>query len=169
MILGIESSCDKCSAAIVKDEPGQAIQVLSLATFSQIRIHQPYGGVVPEIASRNHLETVNQMIDQALESAGVRPEQLEAVAVTNRPGLVGALLVGVSAAKALAYALDKPLIPVHHLEGHAASVFLEDGGARKLDPIELPLLLAIVSGGHTNLYCVQSPPEQWSPDFLKQS
>lgn len=140
--------------------------VLSVATFSQIRIHQPYGGVVPEIASRNHLETINPMIDQAMRESGVKFTDLDAIAVTNRPGLVGALLVGVSAAKALAYALGKPLIPVHHLEGHAASLFLDREDEA---PIPLPCLLAVVSGGHTNLYVVKSAPELWPLDFLKRS
>lgn len=164
LILGVESSCDECSASVVRYEPNSAIRVLGLSTFSQVGIHRPYGGVVPEIASRNHLETVNAMIDQALLEAGVKPAELDAIAVTNRPGLVGALLVGVSAAKAMAYALNKPLIPVHHLEGHAASVFLD--ADRRL---ELPLLLAVVSGGHTNLYLVKTQPELWPPDFLKRA
>lgn len=169
MILGIETSCDECSAAVVRYEPKSSVQVLSVATFSQIQIHQPYGGVVPEIASRNHLETINQMIDRALQQAQVKQGDLEAIAVTNRPGLVGALLVGVSAAKALSYALKKPLVPVHHLEGHAASVYLDEGAIKTRDEIPLPMLLAIVSGGHTNLYCVQDPPELWPPDFLKKA
>ncbi len=169
MILGIETSCDECSASVVKHEANSTVQVMSLATFSQIQIHQPYGGVVPEIASRNHLETINQMIDQALEDAHVHPHELEAIAVTNRPGLVGALLVGVSAAKALSYALDKPLIPVHHLEGHAASVYLEESPLKVREEIFLPMILAIISGGHTNLYCVTHLPEFWPKDFLKKS
>lgn len=168
MILGIESSCDECSAAVVRYEPGKAVQVLSVATYSQIQIHRPYGGVVPEIASRNHLETVNPMIDQALKDAGVQASDLTAIAVTNRPGLVGALLVGVSAAKAMAYALNKPLIPVHHLEGHAASVYLSEKWEDRAE-IPLPLLLAVVSGGHTNLYRVEKSPEEWPLDFLKSS
>jgi N6-L-threonylcarbamoyladenine synthase len=139
---------------------------LSVATFSQIQIHRPYGGVVPEIASRNHLETVNLMIDQALREAQLQSHQIDAIAVTNRPGLVGALLVGVSAAKSMAYAFNKPLIPVHHLEGHAASVFLDRPAEAALP---LPLLLAVVSGGHTNLYVVHTPPDQWPKDFLKNS
>lgn len=178
LFLGIESSCDECSASVIRHDPGQAIQVLSLSTFSQVKIHQPYGGVVPEIASRNHLETVNWVMDEALNTARVRPEDLEAITVTNRPGLVGALLVGVSAAKALAYAFNKPLVPVHHLEGHAASVYLEEmpsaagEGATVSGPrpaIPLPMLLAIVSGGHTNLYLVQDPPERWPLHFLKSA
>src|SRR4051794_38320786 len=115
-VLGIETSCDECSAAVVHYEPGRSIAVKSVSTFSQIAIHQPYGGVVPEIASRNHLETINPMIERALHDAKTDARDLDAIAVTNRPGLVGALLVGVSAAKALAYALGKPLVPVHHLE-----------------------------------------------------
>jgi N6-L-threonylcarbamoyladenine synthase len=166
LFLGIESSCDECSASVVRFLPGKPIEVLSLATFSQIQIHEPYGGVVPEIASRNHLETVNEMIDRALTTAQILPQELQAIAVTNRPGLVGALLVGVSAAKALAYALQKPLIPVHHLEGHAASIYLD---VRAPESVTYPMLLAIVSGGHTNLYRVENPPEAWPTDFLKMA
>ena len=169
MILGIETSCDECSASVVRYSGGDALQVLSLATFSQVKIHEPYGGVVPEIASRNHLETVNLMIDRALEDARIEAKDLEAIAVTNRPGLVGALLVGVSAAKAMAYAWGKPLVPVHHLEGHASSIFLEDREGCPRPEIPLPLLLAVVSGGHTNLYCMREKPEEWPSDFLKQS
>ncbi|MFZ9595422.1 MAG: tRNA (adenosine(37)-N6)-threonylcarbamoyltransferase complex transferase subunit TsaD [Bdellovibrionia bacterium] len=168
MILGIETSCDECSAAVVQFEPHRAVHVRSVATFSQIAIHQPYGGVVPEIASRNHLESIQPMIDQALKDAQVRAEDLTAIAVTHRPGLVGALLVGVSAAKAMAYALDKPLIPVHHLEGHACSLFLADQPGPP-PALTYPLLLAMVSGGHTNLYRIEGPPEQWPADFLNQS
>jgi N6-L-threonylcarbamoyladenine synthase len=173
LILGIETSCDECSASVVRYRPNSPIEVLSVATFSQIKIHQPYGGVVPEIASRNHLETINRMIDEAFSEAEIAPSEIDAIAVTNRPGLVGALLVGVSAAKALAYALNKPLIPVHHLEGHAASVYLTEAspenpvGTRADFP--LPMLLAIVSGGHTNLYVAKTQPELWPPDFLKRS
>jgi N6-L-threonylcarbamoyladenine synthase len=169
MILGIETSCDECSAAVVRYQPGAAVQVLSLATFSQIQIHGPYGGVVPEIASRNHLETVNTMIDQALREAQIEPSELTAIAVTNRPGLVGALLVGVSAAKALGYALNKPLIPVHHLEGHAASLYLGTDWINPRPEVELPTLLAIVSGGHTNLYVLRESPEHWPVDLLSKS
>ncbi|OFZ19891.1 MAG: tRNA (adenosine(37)-N6)-threonylcarbamoyltransferase complex transferase subunit TsaD [Bdellovibrionales bacterium GWB1_55_8] len=167
-VLGIETSCDECSAAVVHVESGKAVEVRSVATYSQIALHRPYGGVVPEIASRNHLETVNQMIDQALNDAKISPKNLDAIAVTNRPGLAGALLVGVSAAKALAYATGKPLVAVHHLEGHAISPFL---GGRNAPDVQLPLphLLAIVSGGHTNLYVMKVLPELWPPDFLRRS
>jgi N6-L-threonylcarbamoyladenine synthase len=173
LILGIETSCDECSASVVRHHPdpnGPArIEVKSLATFSQIALHRPYGGVVPEIASRNHLETVNEMIDRALKESGVAAADLDAIAVTNRPGLVGALLVGVSAAKAMAYALSKPLVPVHHLEGHAASVFLEETAQGPRRELPMPMLLAIVSGGHTNLYLAKTAPELWPPDFLKRA
>jgi N6-L-threonylcarbamoyladenine synthase len=149
-VLGIETSCDECSAAVVQHDadpngPGVA-QVLGISTFSQVKIHQPYGGVVPEIASRNHLETINPMIEAALSQAGLAYADLAAVAVTNRPGLVGALLVGVSAAKAMAYAVGKPLLAVHHLEGHISSLFLD----QPRRTIELPLLVAVVSGGNSS-------------------
>lgn len=177
-ILAIESSCDECSAALVDYAPTGPLPVQSVATFSQIELHAPYGGVVPEIASRNHLETVLAMVEQAFVQAGLTNnshppgewpsewrDAIDAIAVTNRPGLVGALHVGVSAAKALAYAWKKPLVPVHHLEGHIASLYLGDQ-ARGLP---LPLLVAIVSGGHTNLYVVRSEPELWPIDMLKRS
>jgi N6-L-threonylcarbamoyladenine synthase len=170
LILGIETSCDECSASVVRYSP-ESIEVLSCETFSQILIHRPYGGVVPEIASRNHLETVNPMIQAALESAKVLPKELDAIAVTNRPGLVGALLVGVSAGKSMAYALDKPLVPVHHLEGHATSIFLNTKGKPPVlrNQTPYPMLIAIVSGGHTNLHLVPAAPELWPLDFLKRS
>jgi N6-L-threonylcarbamoyladenine synthase len=164
-ILGIESSCDECSAAVVRHDRGR-LDVLSVSTFSQTDIHEPYGGVVPEIASRNHLETINPMITRALAESGLPPAGLDAIAVTNRPGLVGALLVGVSAAKALAYALDRPLVPVHHLEGHVTSLFLDRDPAQA---VELPLLVALVSGGHTNLYVMRALPELWPLDFLNRA
>jgi N6-L-threonylcarbamoyladenine synthase len=163
-VLGIETSCDECSASVVEYAAGRA-RVLSLSTHSQVAIHRPYGGVVPEIASRNHLETVNAMIDRALTDAKLKAAALDGIAVTNRPGLVGALLVGVSAGKALAYALSKPLAAVHHLEGHAASVFLDSESGE----LPLPMLIAVVSGGHTNLYLAAEPPERWPTDFLKRS
>jgi N6-L-threonylcarbamoyladenine synthase len=169
LILGIETSCDECSVSVVRDDPAYAPEVLGLSTFSQVGLHGPYGGVVPEIASRNHLETIQGRVSCALEEARVAPSELEAIAVTNRPGLVGSLLVGVSTAKALAYAWEKPLIPVHHLEGHAASLYLRDLGRQKPVSVTFPLLLAIVSGGHTNLYCVKEPAERWAWDFLQTS
>ncbi len=162
-LLGIESSCDECSASVVSYK-NDKIKVESVSTFSQIEIHQPYGGVVPEIASRNHLETINPMIEKAVKEAGTTLDELDAIAVTNRPGLVGALLVGVSAAKALAYALKKPLIPIHHLEGHALSIYLD-----REEEIPYPLLLAIISGGHTNLYYLKRPPKEWAQNTLAAS
>lgn len=170
LILGIETSCDECSASVVRYSP-ESIEVLSCETFSQIAIHRPYGGVVPEIASRNHLETVNPMIERAFAESGARPADLDAIAVTNRPGLVGALLVGVSAGKSMAYALDKPLVPVHHLEGHATSIFLHTRGREPIErnALPYPMLVAIVSGGHTNLHLVPAAPELWPLDFLKRS
>ena len=169
VILGIETSCDECSAAVLRHSttpPLSKLEVLSVATHSQINIHKAYGGVVPEIASRNHLETINNIIDEAIKTSGIQIANIDAIAVTNRPGLVGALLVGVSAAKALAYALGKPLIPVHHLEGHATSIFLDREDS---DPISFPLLLAVVSGGHTNLYVAKAGPELWPPNFLAKA
>lgn len=140
LILGIETSCDETSAAVVKD--GRII--LSNVISSQISTHQPYGGVVPEIASRKHLENIIPVINQALEQADVTLEQITGIAVTYGPGLVGALLVGISAAKALAYSLKKPLIGVNHLDGHIYANFLEHD-------IEMPLVCLVVSGGHTSL------------------
>lgn len=166
LVLGIETSCDECSASVVEYSPTQ-IRALSLSTYSQIQLHEPYGGVIPEIASRNHLETVNHMIDKALKDAKIKAHSLDAIAVTNRPGLVGALLVGVSAGKSLAYALKKPLVPVHHLEGHVASVFLSDHIQR--NEVPYPMLVAVISGGHTNLHVMKAAPELWPLDFLKQS
>ncbi len=170
LYLGIETSCDECSAAVIGYTPHEPIRVLSLSTFSQVRLHEPYGGVVPEVASRNHLETVNHMIDRALNEAQLSNQaarkNLQAICATNRPGLVGALLVGVSAAKALAYAWEKPLVGVHHLEGHALSPWLEQ---KEPLAIEYPAIIAVVSGGHTNLYLAKTPPELWAPNFLNKS
>lgn len=140
-ILGIESSCDETAAAVVKN----GREVLSNIISSQIVIHRKFGGVVPEIASRKHIENVLPVIDEALTQAGVTLEDIDAVAVTYGPGLVGALLVGLSAAKALAWASGKPLIGVNHLEGHVFANFLTD---KELEP---PFLALVVSGGHTAL------------------
>jgi N6-L-threonylcarbamoyladenine synthase len=140
-ILGIETSCDETAAAIVQD----GSMVLSDIISSQIAIHQPYGGVVPEIASRHHVENIGQVVNRAFAEAGLPYQDIQAVAVTNRPGLIGALLVGLSFAKGFAYALDKPLIAVNHLEGHIYANFLEHPG------IEFPLICLVVSGGHTSL------------------
>lgn len=172
IVLGIETSCDECSASVVSlDSQTLNAQVLSVSTFSQTDLHRPYGGVVPEVASRNHLETLQTQIENALTKSAKTWTQIDAIAVTNRPGLVGALLVGVTAAKALAYAFKKPLVAVHHLEGHAASIFLSrlnqsDDSATL--PFVYPQLIAVVSGGHTNLYVAPHPPTQWPMDFLKR-
>lgn len=140
-ILGIETSCDETSASILVD----GVDIRSNIISSQIEIHKKFGGVVPEVASRKHLENVNPVIIEALDTAGVTLGELNAVAVTYGPGLVGALLVGVAAAKALAYALDIPLIGVNHLEGHIAANFLAN------PDLEYPLLCLVVSGGHSDL------------------
>lgn len=140
-ILGIESSCDETAAAVVKN----GREVLSNIISSQIVIHRKFGGVVPEIASRKHIENIMPVIDEALKQAGKTLEEIDAVAVTYGPGLVGALLVGLSAAKSLAWASGKPLIGVNHLEGHVFANFLND---QDLKP---PFMALVVSGGHTAL------------------
>lgn len=140
-ILGIESSCDETAAAVVKN----GREVLSNIIASQVVIHRKFGGVVPEIASRKHIENILPVIDEALRQADMSMAEIDAVAVTYGPGLVGALLVGLSAAKALAWANDKPLIGVNHLEGHVFANFLND---KDLEP---PFMALVVSGGHTAL------------------
>lgn len=145
LILGIESSCDETAASVVKN----GREVLSNVISSQIDIHTLYGGVVPEIASRKHVERVNYVIEQALEEAGVKLQDITAISVTYGPGLVGALLVGVGAAKAIAYAAGKPLIAVHHIEGHIAANYIEHADLKP------PFLCLVVSGGHTHLVQVQ--------------
>src|SRR5499425_2786783 len=146
-ILGIESSCDETAAAVVRS--GE--ELLSNVVSSQIATHQPYGGVVPELASREHLRAIVPVVRQALEEAGQSYQSIDAIAVTQGPGLAGALLVGISFAKALSFALAKPLITVNHLEGHIHAVLLEERqkGNRELD---FPVLALVVSGGHTHLY-----------------
>lgn len=147
-ILGIETSCDETATAIVSD----GRRVLSNCVFSQIAQHQPYGGVVPEIASRSHVEVLPDLLNVAVEEAGLDWDRLDAVAVTCGPGLASSLLVGVSAAKALALRLRKPLYGVHHVEAHLYSLFLPDpeGNAPTEEP-ERPMLVLMVSGGHTAL------------------
>ena len=140
-ILAIESSCDETSAAVVRN----GREVLSNVISSQIATHKLYGGVVPEIASRQHIEAIDWVIDAALDEAGVDKKDIDAVAVTYGPGLVGALLVGLSEAKALAFALDKPLIPVHHIEGHIAANYIQN---KEWKP---PFVCEVISGGHTHL------------------
>lgn len=139
--MAIETSCDETSVAVVRD----GVEVLSSIVSSQIDVHRKFGGVVPEVASRKHLELINGVIREALDTAGIDFPSLDAVATTQGPGLVGALLVGVSAAKAMAYALDIPLIAVNHLEGHIYANFLAD------PLLQFPLVCLVVSGGHTDL------------------
>lgn len=145
-ILAIESSCDETAAAVVED----GRRVLSNAVYTQIDIHKVYGGVVPEIASRKHTEKITAVVDQALADAGISAGDLDAVAVTYAPGLIGALLTGVSYAKAYAYSLGVPLIPVHHLRGHVAANFLT------YPELKPPFLSLIVSGGHSHIVRVDS-------------
>ena len=145
LILAIESSCDETAASVVKN--GRTI--LSNVISSQIALHTLYGGVVPEIASRKHIEKINQVIEQALSDAGVTLDDLDAIGVTYGPGLVGALLVGVAEAKAIAYAKKLPLVGVHHIEGHVSANYIEH------PDLEPPFLCLIVSGGHTHLVIVK--------------
>ena len=144
-ILAIESSCDETAAAVVKN----GREILSNVISSQIALHTLYGGVVPEIASRKHIEKINQVVEAALLEAGMCLEDMDAIGVTYGPGLVGALLVGVAEAKAIAYATGKPLVGVHHIEGHVSANFIEH------PDLEPPFLCLIVSGGHTHLVIVK--------------
>jgi N6-L-threonylcarbamoyladenine synthase len=156
-ILGIESSCDETAAAVVRS--GE--QVISNVVASQVATHQAYGGVVPELASREHLRAIVPVVRQALAEANQTLSSVDAIAVTQGPGLAGALLVGISYAKALAFALDKPLIAVNHLEGHIHAVLLEERqkGNREL---QFPVLALVVSGGHTHLYLAAQKSEGWT-------
>ena len=145
IILAIESSCDETAAAVVRN----GREVLSNIISSQIDLHTLYGGVVPEIASRKHTERINQVIAEALQAAGMTLQEMDAIAVTYGPGLVGALLVGVSAAKAISFASDIPLIGVHHIEGHISANYIEN---KDLEP---PYVCLVVSGGHSHLVLVK--------------
>ena len=145
LILAIESSCDETAASVVRN----GREVLSNVISSQIELHKLYGGVVPEIASRKHIEKINQVIEEALDVAGVTLDDLDAIGVTYGPGLVGALLVGVAEAKAIAYAKKLPLVGVHHIEGHISANYIEN---LELEP---PFVCLVVSGGHTHLVCVK--------------
>ena len=156
-ILGIETSCDETGAAVVRS--GQ--RILSNVVASQIATHQPYGGVVPELASREHLRAIVPVVRQALAEAGQTYASVDAIAVTQGPGLAGALLVGISFAKALAFALEKPLIAVNHLEGHIHAVLLEQRQSGDAD-LHFPVLALVVSGGHTHLYLAQVHENIWS-------
>jgi len=148
-ILGIETSCDETACAVVTDGK----DVLSSVVSSQIELHARFGGVVPEIASRAHIEAVNTVIDKALSESGIDRGDIAAVAVTNEPGLIGSLLVGLMAAKTIAWIWDVPLIAVNHIYAHAYAAALD------ADPIEYPAVALICSGGHTALYCCESPTE----------
>ena len=156
-ILGIESSCDETAAAVVRS--GE--QVVSNVVASQIATHQPYGGVVPELASREHLRAIVPVVRKALTDAQHTYSSVDAIAVTQGPGLAGALLVGISYAKALAFALDKPLIAVNHLEGHIHAVLLEERQKGNHE-LQFPVLALVVSGGHTNLYLAEQKNESWT-------
>ena len=162
-ILGIESSCDETAAAVVLD----GRKILSSVVASQIDIHRKYGGVVPELASREHLRQIVPVVREAMAGAGLKFEELDAIGVTQGPGLVGSLLVGITYGKTLAAALGKPLVPVNHLEGHVHAVFLEAFQAGE-EP-KLPAVCLIVSGGHTVLYEVKTmgDPEQAAFHYRK--
>jgi N6-L-threonylcarbamoyladenine synthase len=147
LVLGIESSCDETAAALVVD--GQT--VLSNVVASQVKTHRGYGGVVPELASREHLRNIGYVVHRAFRDAGWREQDIDGIAVTQGPGLIGSLLVGLSFAKAMAFSLKKPLVPVNHIEGHIYSAFIEHPG------IAYPLLALVVSGGHTSLISSPEP------------
>ncbi|HZQ22138.1 MAG TPA: tRNA (adenosine(37)-N6)-threonylcarbamoyltransferase complex transferase subunit TsaD [Terriglobales bacterium] len=156
-ILGIESSCDETAAAVVRS--GE--QIISNVVFSQIATHQRYGGVVPELASREHLRAIVPVVRNALAEAHATYDSIDALAVTQGPGLAGALLVGISYAKALAFALEKPLIAVNHLEGHIHAVLLEERQKGNHDLV-FPVLALVVSGGHTHLYLAEQHNQAWT-------
>jgi N6-L-threonylcarbamoyladenine synthase len=146
IVLGIETSCDETAAAIVED----GVRILSNVIHSQVKTHTPYGGVVPELASREHLMKIRPIVDQALRDAGKTLDDIDGIAVTAGPGLIGPLLVGLTYAKSLAFAKNKPLAAVNHIEGHIYSVSFEH------PQLEFPALALVVSGGHTNLFWVES-------------
>lgn len=152
-VLGIETSCDETAAAIVADtgDPSRPWAIASNVIASQIPIHREWGGVVPELASRQHIRDICGVVERALEDARLAWEDVDAIAVTQGPGLVGSLLVGVSFAKAAGAARNVPVVPVHHLAGHIESLFLQNG------PLPLPAAVLVVSGGHTSLYFVPEP------------
>ncbi len=146
-ILGIETSCDETSAAVVRD----GARVLSNVVSSQIALHQAHGGVVPELAARGHIKAIIPVVELALAEAGVARDEIDAIAVTQGPGLAGSLLVGVNVAKTLAYVLDRPLVPINHLEAHIYANWLSLPGQEPVSPPEFPLVCLLVSGGHTEL------------------
>src|SRR3954453_90571 len=159
LILGIESSCDETAAAVVRS--GE--ELLSSAVASQFTAHQPYGGVVPELAAREHLRAIAPIVRKALADAQITLNDVDAIAVTQGPGLAGALLVGITYAKALAFTADKPIIAVNHLEGHIHAVLMEER-ARGNKELQFPLLALVVSGGHTHLYLAERKGEGWKYD-----
>jgi N6-L-threonylcarbamoyladenine synthase len=152
LVLGIETSCDETAAAVVEDD-GHRWSIRSNIVASQAAIHREWGGVVPELASRQHIRDICGVVERALADGGAAWDDIDALAVTQGPGLVGSLLVGVSFAKAAAWSLDKPLVAVNHLAGHIESIWLEHGA------IALPAIVLVVSGGHTSLYLVRTPGE----------
>lgn len=156
LVLGIESSCDETAAAVVSD----GNEILSSIISSQIDLHRPFGGVVPELASREHLEKIDPIVKEAIAQANINLTDVDAVSVTQGPGLIGSLLVGVCYAKALAYGLNKPIVGVNHIEGHFYSVVFENPA------IEFPALALIVSGGHSNLFYV---PEEGSYKLISRT
>ena len=147
IVLGIETSCDETSAAVVVD----GRRVLSSIVSSQIELHRAHGGIVPELAARRHITAIIPVINQALQDAGVAREEIDAIAVTQGPGLAGALVVGLNAAKAMAYALGRPLVAVNHLEAHIYANWLTPIGAEPIAPPRFPVVTLLVSGGHTEL------------------
>jgi N6-L-threonylcarbamoyladenine synthase len=153
IILAIESSCDETAAAVVEEVSDTAKPWVTRSSIvaSQVEIHREWGGVVPELASRQHVRDICGVVERALADAAIGLRDVDAIAVTQGPGLVGSLLVGLSFAKSLAVSLDKPLVPVHHLAGHIESLFLHNG------PLPLPAVVLVVSGGHTSLYLVREP------------
>ncbi len=154
-VLAIETSCDETAAAVVED----GHLVLSDPVATQIDVHRRYGGVVPELASRNHVVDIIPVVEEALAQAQMTWDGIDAIAVTRGPGLVGALLVGLQVAKSLAYAVDKPLVPVHHLAGHLHAVFLHRPGEDRPQGPRYPHVALAVSGGHTALYLVEGPAD----------
>src|ERR1043166_3028893 len=147
LVLGIETSCDETAAAAVRE----GCEIISPVLVSQTKTHERFGGVVPELASREHLDKIVPIVDEAFGRANVTKNDIDGIAVTMGPGLVGSLLVGVSYAKAMAFALNKPLVGVNHIEGHIYSVCFEN------PPVEHPALALIVSGGHSNIFYVPTP------------
>ncbi|GIU81235.1 MAG: tRNA (adenosine(37)-N6)-threonylcarbamoyltransferase complex transferase subunit TsaD [Acidobacteria bacterium] len=147
IVLGIETSCDETAAAVVRNGK----EILSSVISSQVELHKPYGGVVPELASREHLKKIEPIVQEAIDRAKINLEEIDAIAVTQGPGLIGSLVVGICFAKGLAFSLNKPFIGVNHIEGHIFSVVFDN------PPIEYPALALVVSGGHTNLFFVPEP------------